>query len=131
METEESINHHRRSSSLPRMASLTTQPSLALSAISADGGEDVVIRAAEATEALARLKLIIQGPSEYFPLFDDPSAGAALAEATNVAEFLALYGDICEVEKDFTASDLVLAVAWPLDAAGELGPVYRQLLLVR
>ncbi|KAH7617532.1 putative Tyrosine-protein kinase BAZ1B [Nannochloris sp. 'desiccata'] len=117
-------------SSLPHAGSLASQPSLPGSSFD-EGDDTVATRALHAAEALEKLKLIIQGPpAQGFPrLLSDPSATAALAEASTVAEFLALYGAVCEVDRDLTTVELVSAAAWPLDAAAELSPLYRQLLL--
>lgn len=104
---------------------LSTQQSMALSV----DGDDIGARAAEAAEALRRLKLIIQGPPDLPPVLTEASALAALNEATTVAEFLSLYGGACEVHRELNAVELMTAAAWPLDYADDLGQLYSQLLL--
>ncbi|KAI8111254.1 hypothetical protein M9434_004826 [Picochlorum sp. BPE23] len=79
---------------------------------------------------LARLKSVIVGPPQEYPrLFKDDKNFSSFNEAAGVAEFVSLYGDICELEEIFDTPDLLLSTRWPLDHARGLVPLYSQLLL--
>lgn len=79
---------------------------------------------------LERLKSVITGPPQEYPrLFKDDKNFSSFNEAAGVAEFVSLYGDICELDEIFDTPDLLLSARWPLDHARELVPLYSQLLL--
>ena len=84
----------------------------------------------QAQEELVRIQNEIEGPpKKYELLFTSPDAFATFNEASGIAEFLSLYGDICELEEILDTPELLLSTRWPLDQSSSIVPLYSQLLL--
>lgn len=76
------------------------------------------------------LEKSIEGPArEYAKLFPSRESFEVFNMASSVAEFLSLYGDICELEEVLDTNALLQATKWPLDFSQDLMALYSQLLL--
>ncbi len=76
------------------------------------------------------LQMAIEGPkSDYPALFPSQESFEVFNMASSVAEFLSLYGDICELEKVMDTHALLQAARWPLHFSQDLMVLYSQLLL--
>ena len=84
----------------------------------------------ELQDELSKSLKVIEGPEKaYTPIFNSVDTFCAFNEAAGIAEFLSLYGDICELEDIFDAPELLLSTSWPLDHSKKLVSLYSQLLL--
>ncbi|KAK2078741.1 hypothetical protein QBZ16_003581 [Prototheca wickerhamii] len=84
-------------------------------------------RLAETTEAIAKLRLLIEGPSAPVVFLENERDRQALERALETSQFLQLYGAACEAESP-DAPALLTRARWPLDGEG-LGALYHQLTL--
>lgn len=76
------------------------------------------------------LQMAIDGPKKDYPaLFPSEDSFNLFVMASSVAEFLSLYGDICELEKVLDTQTLLRATRHPLDHSEDLMVLYSQLLL--
>jgi len=76
------------------------------------------------------LQMAIAGPKNEYPaLFPSQESFDVFNTASSVAEFLSLYGDICELEKVMDTHALLQATRWPLHFSLDLMVLYSQLLL--
>ena len=76
------------------------------------------------------LQMAIDGPkNKYTALFPSQESFDVFNMASSVAEFLSLYGDICELEKVMDTHALLQAARWPLHFSLDLMVLYSQLLL--
>ncbi len=86
------------------------------------------------TETSAKVKqalqMAIEGPKIDYPaLFPSQESFDVFNMASSVAEFLSLYGDICELEKVMDTHALLQAARWPVHFSQDLMVLYSQLLL--
>lgn len=76
------------------------------------------------------LEKSIEGPAREYPkLFPSRESFEVFNLASGVAEFLSLYGDLCELEEVLDTNALLQATKWPLDFSQVLMALYSQLLL--